>query len=544
MTSLRHRVNTIPVRPINNKEVEVMDLESIIAEFVDPDMLHHFNDSTPDQDLAQFFDLPSSNESEPFDIVPIPDWNTHATWHKALDDSQQNPLSARCDDSTSSIYLSSSTGKESHSDSELLSFDDIFEAPRNQLRSISQPSTPRPHTSTRSAKKTVSFHCQNTTRAVTKLPKKSPTASFAKMMQPSYHRSPIPDMWTKKAESTTGSFQRCSSQELGSPPLSSKVVQQESSNDFCAPYSQPPVYTHTRSPLPHDEPDFSNYQLTPSASPAIGISNGTHNDQSFRGNMGSVLSSSSASSAALSALQTPPSSLPLPMTIWGPETSPGLDFSFSASPEFSNDTKTAGWWDDQIATSQPCSMSVHEGNSRCTSQNMGLGITCDSSFDFNINDSGLPALEMPTFGYPTFSHAPQQQVDQMIPIGRPISRSPSPNTQPRFHRRRPSTNSHPHHRTSSSSQRRKSSNGSTHSSRQMSGTASDGFVNFTPDDSRKILTGVAPSGSSKTKARREKEAADKRRKISQAAMKAVIEAGGDIDSLRRLEREAFLAMEG
>ena len=71
-----------------------------------------------------------------------------------------------------------------------------------------------------------------------------------------------------------------------------------------------------------------------------------------------------------------------------------------------------------------------------------------------------------------------------------------------------------------------------------------GFVNFTPDDSRKILTGVAPSGSSKTKARREKEAADKRRKISQAAMKAVIEAGGDIDSLRRLEREAFLAMEG
>ncbi|PBP20548.1 developmental regulatory protein WetA [Diplocarpon rosae] len=39
------------------------------------------------------------------------------------------------------------------------------------------------------------------------------------------------------------------------------------------------------------------------------------------------------------------------------------------------------------------------------------------------------------------------------------------------------------------------------------------FVNYTPSDRRKILTGVAPSGSSKTKARREKEALDKRRKL-------------------------------
>jgi hypothetical protein len=70
-----------------------------------------------------------------------------------------------------------------------------------------------------------------------------------------------------------------------------------------------------------------------------------------------------------------------------------------------------------------------------------------------------------------------------------------------------------------------------------------GFVNFTPHDSRKILTGVAPSGSSKTKARREKEAAEKRRKLSQAAMKAVLEAGGDVDSLRRLEREGLLVLE-
>lgn len=48
----------------------------------------------------------------------------------------------------------------------------------------------------------------------------------------------------------------------------------------------------------------------------------------------------------------------------------------------------------------------------------------------------------------------------------------------------------------------------------------------------KILTGVAPSGSSKTKARREKEAAEKRRKLSEAAVRAVLLAGGDVQRLK------------
>lgn len=59
-----------------------------------------------------------------------------------------------------------------------------------------------------------------------------------------------------------------------------------------------------------------------------------------------------------------------------------------------------------------------------------------------------------------------------------------------------------------------------------------GFVNFTPSDGSALMTGVAPSGSSKTKARREKEAQDKRRRLSEAAMKAVAAAGGDIEKLR------------
>ncbi|EXF78729.1 hypothetical protein CFIO01_08501 [Colletotrichum fioriniae PJ7] len=58
-----------------------------------------------------------------------------------------------------------------------------------------------------------------------------------------------------------------------------------------------------------------------------------------------------------------------------------------------------------------------------------------------------------------------------------------------------------------------------------------GFVNFTPSDKNVLMTGVAPSGSSKTKARREKEAMEKRRRLSEAAIKAVKAAGGDVDKL-------------
>ena len=57
------------------------------------------------------------------------------------------------------------------------------------------------------------------------------------------------------------------------------------------------------------------------------------------------------------------------------------------------------------------------------------------------------------------------------------------------------------------------------------------FMNYTPNDSMKILTGVAPSGSSKTKARRKQEALDRRMKFRQAALRAVRVAGGDVDCL-------------
>lgn len=110
--------------------------------------------------------------------------------------------------------------------------------------------------------------------------------------------------------------------------------------------------------------------------------------------------------------------------------------------------------------------------------------------------------------------------------------TPGPNTRAsnakdhrRAHNRKPSTAGNasrtPRASASSKSLRGRSSNGALNVS----------FVNFTPDDSRKILTGVAPSGSSKTKARREQEAREKRRKLSEAALTAIRQAGGDINDL-------------
>ncbi|KAI5860069.1 hypothetical protein GGS23DRAFT_614212 [Durotheca rogersii] len=59
------------------------------------------------------------------------------------------------------------------------------------------------------------------------------------------------------------------------------------------------------------------------------------------------------------------------------------------------------------------------------------------------------------------------------------------------------------------------------------------FLNYTPDDKKVLMNGVAPSGSSKTKARREREAQENKRKMSEAAMHAIRAAGGDVEKLRQ-----------
>ncbi|KAL5114034.1 hypothetical protein ACEQ8H_008090 [Pleosporales sp. CAS-2024a] len=573
--------------------MDTADLDQLFEEYVETDLLQQYSgpvlNRSSCEDLAQLFDVASSNEGAVYSTTPILDRDGDMAWQQAVQKSGQNPALTMSNDSLS--FRVDAKGKESHSDSELLNLEDLFDLERNQLRSNSQPSTPRPHNA-KSVKKAVSFHQDRSlVRGIHKLSRKSSTPAFAKMMQPSFYRSPIPDVWTRKMETAdVYSMRVAAPQGITSPPPSSKLTQHENSSGFFGQHGQP--YGEDQSPLAspttnHNGMNFANYQITPQASPAIGISsNNTTNSDPFNDNMGLTFSSS-VSSAALSALQTPPSSLRLPMTTWGPaDTSPAMEFGFSASPEYPS-TKTAGWWDNTDASA--VGPSYRESNARSTSQYSSngsmdaLGISCDSaSFgDFGVAGLGIssnndnshnnvhthhhsapasfdlghgPAQQQHA-QYTTY--APQHAQQHIVSIGhRPQSRTPSPNPQPQFHRRRPSSQTlrqqASHQSLAAASSRRKScaagprqgsSSSSSSTSMTTTTTGNVGFVNFTPHDSRKILTGVAPSGSSKTKARREKEAAEKRRKLSQAAMKAVMEAGGDVDSLRRLEREGLLVLE-
>jgi len=247
------------------------------------------------------------------------------------------------------------------------------------------------------------------------------------------------------------------------------------------------------------------------------------------------------------------------MATWDSDMSPDLDCGFfSTSPELQTNTRTSGWWNGLGSASVTEQSSPNTGlssHSRSVSHNMefttasiaGLGISCDSinssGFGSDVNDelrrlsASASSLDMAPYSalYPPTPGIPIGHSPANIP-----SRSPSLSPQPQFTRRRHSAQQQ--RRSSHHHSRRKSSYSSNQSNpRNGSNSSSGGFVNFTPDDSKKILTGVAPSGSSKTKARREKEAADKRRKLSQAAVKAVIEAGGDVG---KLEKEGLLVLDG
>ena len=168
---------------------------------------------------------------------------------------------------------------------------------------------------------------------------------------------------------------------------------------------------------------------------------------------------------------------------------------------------------------------------------VGLGITCDPSLvSHNPPQYSSrfipPAAYQPAMNGPDSYHLPKRRSGvpstphrRARSCHRSVSPSP-PATEPRSSKRNSSTRRPSRHR------RAKSTNSTQRHSQNVS---ADAFMNFTAQDSDRILNGVAPSGSSKTKARREKEAADKRRRFSQAAVRAVVEAGGDLDALRCFE---------
>lgn len=193
----------------------------------------------------------------------------------------------------------------------------------------------------------------------------------------------------------------------------------------------------------------------------------------------------------------------------------------------------------------------------------GLGIHC------HPHDAAVPPAVTSTSSDPRASYVDlpgpcHDYFTDMDPFSTPgrgfkyrsPSRSPSPSISPTHpirgsHRRSPTRSATEHHRRKSihkpgpikdkERDREFSKTPRTPKTPKTPTSANRGFVcldfvNFTPKDSVKLLNDVAPSGSSKTRARREAEAREKRKRLSEAAVRAVRNAGGDVSALEKAIR--------
>ena len=148
----------------------------------------------------------------------------------------------------------------------------------------------------------------------------------------------------------------------------------------------------------------------------------------------------------------------------------------------------------------------------------GAGSMRQDAYDIN-KDRELASIPRPS--------TPPDQTDSSAPLHSPLKRHLR--SQSKLHRRSQKSLGHIKQPKSATSLKSPKSAGALRSPRS---TGQFGFVNLGPNDKSKILTGVAPSGSSKTKARREQEAIEKKRRSSQAALKAVEALGGDVERLK------------
>lgn len=515
MSSLLQYPYSLPVRPISDKGMGVVDTDQLFEEYVDTNLLQRFNDSAFDRinsEVAHLFSIPSLNEADSCSTSLRLDWGVEAAWQQALQKCEQNlALSPKSFD----IYFEDKS-KEVSGYSGSVGFENCSEQGGSQPRSISLPPISRPQT-VRSTKKDMLSMGRPSSSGVRKALSKSASSSLRKTMQQSYYQCPMPEVWAHMIETPADSFILHSSPDTTqSTPLLSRV---ELLNKFPLQNSPPCVHAQSTS-MDYCNPTspgvcFPGYGLARQASPAMSLFGTEENNDSYSSNFG-LSSSSSASNQAHSALQAPPSSLQVCTTAWASNTAETMNFSSSASPEQST-TEAVGWWNNDAV--RPTKQKTSYNNAPMA----GLGIACSTTSSGSFSTGVIVSNEPPSCTLDLrymciYSMSPQQH--SPVPFtARRSSRSCSPRRRRRYSR----------------------SYRSQSSSCQTSGNVD--FVNLTPDDSLKLLTGVAPSGSSKTKARREKEEAERRRKLSQAAMKAIMEAGGDVGNLMRLEREGLFGLE-
>ncbi|KAF7717626.1 Developmental regulatory protein wetA-like protein [Penicillium ucsense] len=334
-----------------------------------------------------------------------------------------------------------------------------------------------------------------------------------------------PEAWAQRIQNftLTGSDDRLPL----SPPPSDILLQQGGLGDAASvqhPRSSAEMTAQYDARLFHQSPAIS--MPSPSADALA-----RHSQQYMSQSASSALTNSSPSSAD-DIFSTSHSSDPHSLSSCY---SDSLTASFSFTPDLQS--QEAQWWSPMPSrVSQPSTnyhsmvpspaphRSLSTANGQQDMMQGGLMIQMDSSFDMS-NDPSLLTMGGQKFMAP-FA-APQAHN-----VSRSPSRSPSGGSPKDASNSARSSHSRKHSRKLSgqSTSTPKPTKSST-SPRGANKSVNVSFVNFTAHDSKKILTGVAPSGSSKTKARREQEARERRRKMSEAALRAVRNAGGNVEAL-------------
>ena len=393
----------------------------------------------------------------------------------------------------------------------------------------------------------------------------SPAKHTNTMMTPSRYRAGFKDVWSEKLHASPEKFGTRVPTSAGLPPFSPPASGRVTTDDeHFAVFGSPTAgyadafagYDDQISPL---ATTFQHAHIhTPIASPAINANATAHASNGYFDSLPHVPSNSYlAHKVPLN--DTAPLFLERTSSL-APHKIQDFDFGFNTSnpPDPFSPSSFGGPVDPSYITSQPSNFDPFGGIDTSvipTTEPVdfgvaGLGISCDPSLvsrpfvwladTATIHPSTLSqphhhkhghhrGQSVPAPHYPSNDQHPRHGLPNTPRRGRPHTRthshsracspSPSPSaaatSTPRCNKRTPR-----HRRTKSATATPRGGGGG-------------GFVNFTPHDSNKILSGVAPSGSSKTKARREKEAADKRRRLSQAAVKAVVDAGGDLGVLKR-----------
>lgn len=439
------------------------------------------------------------------------------------------------------VFYAELSGRAAVSDSKLLSLESItLDSPQITGHSHnSLPSSPSPNATLLERRKNrlVESLSKTVRKATGSIDRRlqSPNRKSSPAMKRSYNET---DNWSQKLEldATKFSFDFEKSIPPLTPPPSARAFDlSENSNSVASKQKYPEVFSDNSS-LAKSTTRHNAYD-TPSATPTL-----------------------DAGHTRFASFQQPRSDFfritPQPQSISAslPQTPGSSDFStYEASALYPTDIAAPVWW-NHAATSlmaQPSPSNFHGNPQRATKS---LAMQLQNGLSYSENELAFDPSNM---ALGLMMQMPGLAAQQSFIMGAsPMMQQgyfAAPRCQPHFNAANRQRTNAPSRQPQSSNPIRKSRSGSsdyecpsptfqvrkrksprknknsTPRTPPTPGTVD--FVNFTPSDSRKILTGVAPSGSSKTKARREKEALEKRRKLSQAAMRAIREAGGDIESL-------------